>query len=86
MMENEPAGRRPRVPLAPSVAVLLVAFGLLLAAVWWGGMRGAVLCLLTAVTLAMLCVPALRRREAWLFYLVFLAVAVSILRMLTRQG
>jgi hypothetical protein len=56
-----------------------------LAAVWWRGITGAVVYLLTAVTAAMLCVPVLRRREAWLFYLVFVAVVVSILRMLTRD-
>lgn len=85
-MDNEPAARQPRVPLAPSVIVLLVAFGLLLAAVWWGGMRGAVVFLLTALSLAMLCVPALRRREGWLFYFVFVAVVVIILRVLARHA
>lgn len=72
--------------MAPSVAVLVVAFGLLLAAVWWRGITGAVVFLLAAVTLAMLSVPALRRREAWLFYLAFIAVVVIILRILTRDA
>ena len=81
MTDDELVEPKPRVPLAPSLAVLLLAFGLLLAAVWWRGITGAVIYLLAAVTLAMLSVPALRRREAWLFYLVFVAVVVSILRM-----
>lgn len=81
MTDDKPNERPSRVLLAPSLAVLLLAFGLLLVAVWWRGITGAVIYLLTAVTLAMLSVPALRRREAWMFYLVFVAVAVSILRM-----
>ena len=82
--ENSPA-RRPIVQLGgPNLGVILLAFGLLLAAVWWRGILGAVIFLLASVSAAIALVPRLRRRDTWLFYLLFVAVAACILIVLKR--
>ena len=47
-------------------------------------MLGAVVFLLASVSAAMALVPRLRRRESWLFYLLFVAVAACILIVLKR--
>ena len=86
MNNDDSPHRRPKVQLGgPNLGVILLAFGLLLAAVWWRGMLGAVVFLLVGVSAAMALVPRLRRRESWLFYLLFIAVAACILIVLMRR-
>jgi hypothetical protein len=75
-MEPLPPPRRERVYFGGArLAAILLAFGLLLAAVGWRGTHGAVAFLLLGVSAALALAPRLRRRENWFYYLLFAAVA-----------
>lgn len=76
---SDPSSPRPRVRLAPAMLASIAAFGLLYVVVLWAGARGAILYLLAGVTLAIISTPRLRRRETWWFYLIFVALAASLL-------
>ena len=75
-MESIPPPHRERVYFgAARLTAILLAFGLLLAAVGWRGTHGAVAFLLLGVSVALALSPRFRRRENWFYYLLFAAVA-----------